>query len=285
MRALSGADIAVWDLKEGRRTAVWRLPGRHRERIPVSMAGESTPGRHPRDARSRDRQLRRRGLSVDQDRGGRSPTTPRGCASGRGDRSRSLPPTTPIGRRISRTSCPPCSADRVRCRIHRGPFPSELPHLAAVLRADGISLALGEDVVGRYACGTSLRRSRPNTCASMRPRRAGSARQSRSMPSRRPRASPCCHLPGSTSSLWRCRRCRRGDRSAPEIDSCGKPRTRCDPKVMSLPRPDRARGRADHAAMTRFAVGQESWRSRAMTMTRSARRSTISTSRPSRARP
>ena len=32
------------------------------------------------------------------------------------------------------------------------PFPSELPHLAAVLRErTGISLALGEDVVGRYA--------------------------------------------------------------------------------------------------------------------------------------
>ncbi len=157
MRALSGADIAVWDLKaKAAGLPLWQLLGGHRERIPVSIAGgyprpgvtHETLGREI-DGYAADGypwiKIAAGPLADDTDR-------LRVSAEAIGGRSllaydahwawRTVADVLPTVRRWTEFGI----------AFIEDPFPSELPHPAAVLRErTGISLALGEDVVGRYA--------------------------------------------------------------------------------------------------------------------------------------
>lgn len=157
MRALSAADIALWDIKaQAAGLPLWQLLGGHRDRVPASVAGG-----YPRPGVTLDAL----GAEID------------GYAAD--------------GHRWIKIAAGPIEADTERLRVSRDaiagrsllaydahwawrtlaevlptvrrwgeldlafiedPFPSELLRPAAELRArTGIALALGEDVTGRYA--------------------------------------------------------------------------------------------------------------------------------------
>ena len=156
MRALSAADIAVWDLKaQAAGLPLWQLLGGARERIPASVAGG-----YPRPGRTLDSlgeevagyaaagypwiKIAAGPLADDTER-------LRVAASAVGDRAlaydahwawRTLPEVVPTVR----------TWDEFDLAFIEDPFPSDSPALASRLREwTGIPLALGEDVVGRYA--------------------------------------------------------------------------------------------------------------------------------------
>ena len=156
MRCLSAADIALWDIKaQAAGLPLWQVLGGARERIPASVAGG-----YPRPGRSLDSlgeevagyvadgypwiKIAGGPLAEDTQR-------LRVAASAIGDKAlaydahwawRTLPEVVPTVR----------SWDVFDLAYLEDPFPSDSPALAARLREQtGLALALGEDVVGRYA--------------------------------------------------------------------------------------------------------------------------------------
>ncbi len=156
MRCLSAADIALWDIKaQAAGLPLWQLLGGARERIPVSVAGG-----YPRPGRSLDSlgeevagyvrdgypwiKIAAGALADDTER-------LRVSASAIGDKAlaydahwawRTLPEVVPTVR----------AWREFDLAFIEDPFPSDSPALAARLREQtGMALALGEDVVGRYA--------------------------------------------------------------------------------------------------------------------------------------
>jgi D-arabinonate dehydratase len=157
MRALSAADIAVWDIKA--RVAglpLWRLIGGHRDRVPVSMAGG-----YPRPGVTLDALAR----EIDGYAADGYPWIKIAAGPLEDDTERLRVSAEAIGGqsllaydahwawRTLAGVLPTVGRWRdFGLAFIEDPFPSELPRAAAVLRErTGISLALGEDVVGRYA--------------------------------------------------------------------------------------------------------------------------------------
>jgi len=156
MRCLSAADIALWDIKaQAAGLPLWKLIGGFRERIPASMAGG-----YPRPGVTLE-------ALADEIAGYAGQGFPwikiaagpleddterlRVAAGAVGDSNlaydahwawRTIPAVLPTVRTWTEFDL----------AFIEDPFPSDSPHLAAILRdRTGISLALGEDVVGRYA--------------------------------------------------------------------------------------------------------------------------------------
>lgn len=167
MRCLSAADIALWDIKaQVAGLPLWMLLGGFRDRVPASMAGG-----YPRPGVTLDML----GAEIAGYASQGYPWIKIAAGPLEDDTERLRVAASAIGKSLLAYDAHwawrtiPAVLPTVRSWTEfdlafiEDPFPSESPRLAAQLRErTGISLALGEDVVGRYAYRDLITQAQPD---------------------------------------------------------------------------------------------------------------------------